>query len=260
MIARTFKRFSAPLAVTAVLLCFSSPAAMAQASFLSDQGQFLALNPHAVPQEFSDGNTPPAGSFLQCDTPVSNSSDDACFQPGDILEGISFTQSPAAGDNNILLLGEDSNSSENPAWVLVNNNFANAFEIDFDPGARAAGMNIGCVLVDSPCNASVKVDVYGESGLLGSTTVAITNNFDTFTGVMTAEPITRILLQPSGSVQEVRGLLNIWFDQSEPGAEPGGPGVASIPVLSEWGMIVAAAGFALVGAFYAVRRRKASAD
>ncbi|HML96487.1 MAG TPA: IPTL-CTERM sorting domain-containing protein [Thermodesulfobacteriota bacterium] len=35
--------------------------------------------------------------------------------------------------------------------------------------------------------------------------------------------------------------------------------VSAIPTLSEWGMIAAAAGFALVGMFYAMRKRRASA-
>ena len=39
----------------------------------------------------------------------------------------------------------------------------------------------------------------------------------------------------------------------------GGQEVSSIPTLSEWGMMAAAAGIALIGVFYALRRRKASA-
>jgi hypothetical protein len=35
--------------------------------------------------------------------------------------------------------------------------------------------------------------------------------------------------------------------------------VSSIPTLSEWGMLAAAAGFALIGAFYALKRRRAAA-
>lgn len=35
--------------------------------------------------------------------------------------------------------------------------------------------------------------------------------------------------------------------------------VSAIPTLSQWGMIAAAAGFVLIGAFYAIRRRKARA-
>lgn len=35
--------------------------------------------------------------------------------------------------------------------------------------------------------------------------------------------------------------------------------VSPIPTLSEWGMIAAAAGFALIGMFYAIRRRRLSA-
>lgn len=40
---------------------------------------------------------------------------------------------------------------------------------------------------------------------------------------------------------------------------PPPPVLVGIPTLSEWAMMAAAAGFGLAGAFYAVRRRKASA-
>jgi hypothetical protein len=36
-------------------------------------------------------------------------------------------------------------------------------------------------------------------------------------------------------------------------------GPANVPTLSEWGMIAAAAGFAMIGVFFAVRRRKVKA-
>ena len=36
-----------------------------------------------------------------------------------------------------------------------------------------------------------------------------------------------------------------------------GPDVSSVPTLSEWGMIAAAAGLAMIGVFFAVRRKKA---
>ncbi|HML96657.1 MAG TPA: IPTL-CTERM sorting domain-containing protein [Thermodesulfobacteriota bacterium] len=35
--------------------------------------------------------------------------------------------------------------------------------------------------------------------------------------------------------------------------------IFGIPTLSEWGMIAVAAGFILIGVFYAVRKRRASA-
>jgi hypothetical protein len=35
--------------------------------------------------------------------------------------------------------------------------------------------------------------------------------------------------------------------------------IFGVPTLSEWGMIAVAAGFILIGIYYAVKRRKASA-
>lgn len=37
-----------------------------------------------------------------------------------------------------------------------------------------------------------------------------------------------------------------------------GPDISAIPALSEWGMIAAAAGLAMIGVFFAVRRRRAT--
>jgi len=73
----------------------------------------------------------------------------------------------------------------------------------------------------------------------------------------------RIECEPGGGV-EVISLSIGWFQDC---FDPGSPTVctiynttsASIPTLSEWGMMAAAAGFALIGMFYAVKRRKASA-
>ncbi|MCC6712402.1 MAG: IPTL-CTERM sorting domain-containing protein [Candidatus Dadabacteria bacterium] len=256
---KTCRRFAAPLAVIAALFCLSSAPAAAQIKFVYNQNEFIKMNPVIDIQDFTHANQPPSLGFLQCDTPVNSNSSDECFLPGDILEGISFTQSPDP-DNNILLLGTDSRGSQNPPLVLTNNNFESNFVINFDPAVNNVGLNVGCAEVDGPCSTGVNVKIYGSSSILGFTTVSVTNDFDTFVGMMTSEPIVRVVLEPAGGTQQVRGVQTVYFGQTEPGAMPGGPGgSASIPTLSEWGMIAAAAGFAIIGAFYAVRRRKASA-
>ena len=73
----------------------------------------------------------------------------------------------------------------------------------------------------------------------------------------------RIECEPGGGI-EIISLSSGWFQDC---FDPVSPTVctvynvtsANIPTLSEWGMMAAAAGFALIGMFYAVRRRKASA-
>lgn len=259
MIAQNCKRFAATLVVIAAMFCLSSAPALAQIEFVYNQDEFNGMNPVIEIQDFTHANKPPSLGFLECDTPVNSNSSDECFLPGDILEGISFTQSPDP-DNNILLLGTDSRGSQNPAFVLTNNNFESNFVINFDPAVNNVGLNIGCAEVDGPCSTGVTVKIYGSSSVIGFTTVTATNDFDTFVGMMTSEQIERVVLEPAGGTQQVRGVQSVSFGQTEPGAFPGGPrGSASIPTLSEWGMIAAAAGFALIGMLYAMRRRKASA-
>ncbi|HML96650.1 MAG TPA: IPTL-CTERM sorting domain-containing protein [Thermodesulfobacteriota bacterium] len=256
---KTCRRFAAPLAVIAALFCLSSAPAAAQTKFVYNQNEFIKMNPVIDIQDFTHANQPPALDFLQCDTPVNSNSSDECFSPGDILEGISFTQSPDP-DNNILLLGTDSRGSQNPPFVLTNNNFESDFVINFDPAVNTVGLNMGCAEVDGPCSTGVNVKIYGSSSALGFTSVSVTNDFDTFVGMTTSEPIERVVLEPAGGTQQVRGVQSVYFGQTEPGAEPGGPGGSvNVPTLSEWGMIAAAVGFAFVGVFYALRRRKASA-
>ncbi len=253
------RRSFAVLAVIAALFCLSSVPATAQIEFVYNEDEFTNRNPVIEIQDFTHANQPPSLGFLECDTPVNSNSSDECFLPGDILEGISFTQSPDP-DDNILLLGADSRGSQNPPFVLTNNNFESNFVINFAPAVNNVGLNIGCAEVDGPCSTGVTVKIYGSSSIIGFTTISVTNDFDTFVGMMTPESIERVVLEPAGGTQQVRGVQSVFFGQTEPGAAPGGPrGSASIPTLSEWGMMAAAAGFAFVGVFYAIRRRNASA-
>lgn len=60
-----------------------------------------------------------------------------------------------------------------------------------------------------------------------------------------------------GTGESIGGFRVIASDIPPPPPPP--PVAEQIPTMSEWGMMAAAAGFGLLGAFYAVRRRKASA-
>jgi len=73
----------------------------------------------------------------------------------------------------------------------------------------------------------------------------------------------RIECEPGGGM-EIVSLSFGWFqDCFNPGPETVCTvfvtQTANIPTLSEWGMMAAAAGFLLLGAFYATRKRKAQA-
>ena len=86
--------------------------------------------------------------------------------------------------------------------------------------------------------------------LIGTRLVAVTDFFDSFLGIRSIEPITRINLSNGNQLIFFEGIDRIAF----------GPAgfTANIPTLSEWGMISAAVGLGLVGVFFALRKRQAA--
>jgi len=238
------------IAVLSIYFLMSVCPAMAQVIFTDDRDQFLAENPGLEHQDFLNGNVPSPGVFNECSPPENARSNDACFSMGDILPFIEFNQDPFSF-NGILLMGANVfGFAGNPPAVLTNNTYLASFEILFLPGVKTVGMDIGCARSDSLCTESVEVLVFGLNGLLGSTVITVTNNFDTFLGITSSERIIEIAITDTDTITpDVRGVLNVWFE----------PETNAIPTLSEWGMIAAAAGMGLVGVFFAVRRRAVKA-
>ncbi len=113
---------------------------------------------------------------------------------------------------------------------------------------NAVGMDLGCLL-EGPgaCSDIVFVQVFGEGDeLIGSRSVAVTDLFDSFLGIQSVVPITRINLSNGDQLIFFEGIDRIAFGFTD--------FTANIPTLSEWGMIAAAAGLGLIGVFFAVRR------
>ena len=87
---------------------------------------------------------------------------------------------------------------------------------------------------------------------MGSLIIPVSSAFDSFIGISTFEPITEITIEdidPNAGI--LQGVLNVRFGTRDFGA--------SVPTLSEWGMIAAAAGLGLIGVFFAVKRRRMQA-
>lgn len=236
--------------ILAVFL-FSSAQALAQVTFTGDQAQFLADNPAAVSQDFFSHAIPP-DQFTNCNSPVNSQSNDQCFTPGFIHRGVEFSVSQFTGDNLFVLFGPDYRGTGSPANVLAPSIFNQSFTITFPfVGADAVGMLLGCLQAETGlCSETLRVDVYGtDGGLLGSTTVSGTSQFNTFLGVESVQEIGRVSVLLLGGLDEnVQGATRVWFKF---GGHP-------IPTLSEWGMISAVAGLGLIGVFFAVRRRRAA--
>jgi hypothetical protein len=248
--ARRITLFSVLLLVLLAVLIYSALPASAQVTFTNNEAQFVANNPGLPEQDFEDGNVGP-GVVAACDPVIDENTDDDCFSPGDILPGIEFLSQPPGED--MALVG--SNFNDNPFNVLLPNSHEIAYDIAFpNNNVNAVGVDLGCLVEGQGgmCSANVMVQVFGAGDvLLGSTTEAVTSMFDTFLGIRSTELITRINIETEeGAV--FGGIDRIRFGIGQE------PAVASIPTLSEWGMVAAAAGLMLAGVFFVMRRKKKS--
>lgn len=227
------------------LCVISASPALAQVTFTDNEAAFFALNPNLAVQDFGSGNAGP-GSVVSCSQILNEDTNDACFSPGDILPGIEF----AAPLEVLAIVGQG--FSNNPFIILIPVFSGDSMDITFpDNTVNAVGMDLGCIL-EGPgaCSNNVLVRVYGEGDeLIGTRLVAVTDFFDSFLGIQSAEPITRINLSNGDQLIFFEGIDRIAF----------GPAgfAANIPTLSEWGMFAAAGGLMLVGVFFAIRRKKA---
>lgn len=234
------------LFVFSAVLLFSVSPVLGQVVFTGSEAAFDATSPGLAVQDFGSGNAGP-GSVVSCSEVINENTADACFSPGDILPGIEFF---AADD--LAIVGPNFNN--NPFIILIPVSSADSMDITFPNNTvNAVGMDLGCIL-EGPgtCSDNVLVRVFGEGdALIGTTSVAVTDFFDSFLGIQSAVPITRINLSNGDQLLFFEGIDRISFGFSN--------FTANIPTLSEWGMMVAAAGFALVGIFYVMRKRRASA-
>ncbi len=241
------------LLVLVVLAFASYSAAIAQVNFTNDQGQFIGQNPGLAFQDFSAANAAP-GTLTTCaPAPVDENSNNLCFQPGDILPGIAFLENPGIPVNDVLVLGQNVFGAGNPPNVLSNNTLTNSLDILFTLDPTAIGLVLGCVSTSGSCNRTIVVEVFGLGDvLLDSETVPVTGLTDSFIGIESQVPITRVSLDFLNlpAAPEVKTILNVRFgEQVDP---------AVVPTLSEWGLITMAGLLGIVG-FMVIRRRQVTA-
>ena len=248
MISKPFSQYPISklyLILVAVLLFTAAPA-LAQVTFTDNEAAFFAQNPNLAIQDFESGIAGP-GSVVSCSQILNEDTNDACFSPGDILPGIEF----AALSEVLAIVGQG--FGNNPFIVLIPVSSADSMDITFpDNTVNAVGMELGCLLEGrGACSDNVLVRVYGAGDeLIGTRLVAVTDFFDSFLGIRSVEPITRINLSNGNQLIFFEGIDRIAF----------GPAgfTANVPTLSEWGMISAAVGLGLVGVLFALRKRRAS--
>jgi hypothetical protein len=192
-------------------------------TFWTDPVAFEATFTCLTYEDFS-GTIVGPNSIEACEGPFNSETNNACFWPGGIVEGISV--------HNLGLPGEDLNVVITPTAlgnsnVMVGpNTFVSDGTIIFDPPVEAFSMEFYCPLEGGPIANTI--EVYGASGLLGTDPAAMCNPAPVglFWGVSSSgEPITHIVVYGGGSGGELFSMCSFGVSGASP-AEP-----------STWGQI-----------------------
>ena len=144
------------------------------ASFFSDRAAFEDAFPGLPVEDLEDGNAPPNGSCTS-PSPVTPESDNDCFDPGDIMEGLTIAASgPNEGAPNAMFSAQGGAFGW-PSIVLGPNAFTDAVVLTFDPAVPAVGVDTYGGFVGSPKVA----EVYDADGALLGTTAFTAEGEDT---------------------------------------------------------------------------------
>jgi uncharacterized repeat protein (TIGR01451 family) len=171
--------------------------------YYSDPAVFGMAFPGLPVEDFEEGNVAP-NSVAGCPAPLDETSNNACFTPGQILPGVRFQDNPGPTDpDGLVLVGEGFNG--NPSKSLVANIFVDSFDIYFTtPDVFATGMYLHShYLTDT-----LTVTLYGLDGItVIESTTAQASPAGSFWGVAGHEPIGRInLYSPTNQAEGVDNL------------------------------------------------------
>ena len=156
------------------------PANIASVTFFNNQAAFTAAAPGLTLEDFENGNAPP-GVVVGCPSPLSNSTPGACFAPGELVDGFSFS----ATSGVTVSLGPGVVPINPTAWVAADLFEAGSFFEFSDPDVFAVGFELFSFF-----SVPITVSVFGEGGVLLGT--AIHPVGATFFGVKTDATITRV--------------------------------------------------------------------
>ncbi len=172
--------------------------------FYDDRGTFESDNPGLGEYDFENATGTPGG-LTGCGSPVDANTNDACFDPGDIPDGVTFQATPNATAGNLLITPGDGTFGSD-SQGLVSNTFVDMTEMVFDPPIAAVGADlISYLSADSP-----NMTVYdGTDTEVGTDTGSSTNASGSFWGVFCPGLIGRVNMHTPSDQAE--GFDNVSF-------------------------------------------------
>jgi len=174
-------------------------------TFFTNRPAFDTAYPGLPIEDFEEA-TIGAGNVDSIPAPLDEFSNNAYFNPGDILPGIQFQDTPLTPPDGLAILG--AGFMGNPSINIVANYFVNSFEIVFTDNVNAVGMD----LVSYVGSGTVNIEVFGPGSVSLGTTTATASNAGDFWGVFSdSDYIASIVISDTGSGAE--GADNVAFGE-----------------------------------------------
>lgn len=173
-------------------------------TFYTDGGVFNSDYPGLPMEDFEKGNIAPGG-VVTCPAPLDYTSNNTCFTPGDILEGIRFSNNPVPDSAGIALAGAGFFGYGSKA--IYANHMTDSLDIYLFQPVNTVGFD----LISMYTTDVMLVTVYGPAGQVLWQASPTVNNTGSFFGFNTEDQITRInLYLPSSKFEGVDNLRFGW--------------------------------------------------
>lgn len=224
----------------------AAPDNLATVTSFTDVTAFLNAT-NSVTETFDNGLAAP-GAVAGCTEPLNSASSDACFNPGDVLDGFSMTSDNA---NGLVAIGAGFIGPAQTSTIAGAGTFADITQIAFTPEVTAVGAD---VLVGAPAPGDFTITAFDSGGVaLGNVTVTTTAVDEIlFAGLTSDTPIASITVEGVGGSGEL--LDNLYFGSNAP---PPPPVATAVPTMGSVGMWLMIA-FMLAGGTWFARRRGAA--
>jgi len=164
----------------------------------TDRAEFVAANPGLLTEDFETNNVTPTSTSVCTNPPMDSTTDNACFNPGQLLPGVTYDL-PDTPIGDKMALGRPDDPLSYRLGANSNGDYA---VIRFAAGdVTAAGLELSCSF--GPKNAIARF--YGTNGLITEEATTCSGS-GTFIGISGDEYIVRIEAEAPGTFEYLDNL------------------------------------------------------